>query len=76
MKIKEGNMIKSPIKAIRAKCLDCSYDNYAEVKRCQVPECILYPFRFGKNPYSKKKLSSEHLRKLQAGRKKSTQRVS
>lgn len=40
----------TPIKAIRAKCLDCCCDNAAEVERCPCVKCSLYPFRFGKNP--------------------------
>jgi hypothetical protein len=40
----------SPLKAIRAKCLDCSGDRPKEVTLCPVTDCELYPFRFGKNP--------------------------
>lgn len=52
-------MITSPIKAIRAKCLDCSNDSANEVKLCPVEQCALYPFRFGKNPYRTKREYSE-----------------
>jgi hypothetical protein len=34
-------------KAIRAKCLDCSGDNSAEIRRCQVFECPLWRYRMG-----------------------------
>lgn len=40
----------TPIKAIRAKCLDCSNDSFLEVKECAVNNCPLYPYRFGKRP--------------------------
>lgn len=40
----------SPLKAIRAKCLDCCAKNSAEVKRCEIEDCPLWQFRFGKNP--------------------------
>lgn len=40
----------TPIKAIRAKCLDCSCGNVKEVTLCPITRCPLYPFRFGKNP--------------------------
>ncbi len=43
----------SPLKAIRKKCLDCSCDSAKEVKLCTIPECALYPFRFGHNPNRK-----------------------
>ena len=38
------------IRAIRKKCLDCSCGSRDEVKRCELVECPLYPFRMGKNP--------------------------
>jgi hypothetical protein len=37
--------------AIRAKCLDCSCGNRAEVADCLVRACPLWPFRMGKNPW-------------------------
>ena len=40
----------SPIKAIRAKCLDCSAGQPSEVRLCQCDDCPLHCFRFGKNP--------------------------
>lgn len=61
--------ITSPLKAIRAKCLDCCGESIKEVQLCQCEFCTLHPFRFGKNPFrKKKKLSEEHIAKLQAGR--------
>lgn len=41
----------APLKAIRAKCLDCSGDSSNEVKLCVVPDCPLYLYRFGRRPY-------------------------
>jgi len=46
----------SPLKAIRAKCLDCAY-NATEVRLCPSTNCALHPFRFGKNPYLKREMS-------------------
>ena len=43
--------IRNPVKAIRAKCLDCCCGQANEVKLCPCPDCPLYPFRFGTNPY-------------------------
>lgn len=45
--------ITSPLKAIRAYCLDCCGGQANEVKLCPAEDCPLYPFRFGKNPYRK-----------------------
>jgi hypothetical protein len=39
------------LKAIRAKCLDCSGGMPSEVRDCLVRNCALFPFRFGKNPW-------------------------
>lgn len=33
--------------AIRLKCLDCSGNNRAEVRRCPVTGCPLWPYRMG-----------------------------
>jgi hypothetical protein len=35
--------ILTPIKSIRAKCLDCSAGSPKEVKECPVTGCALYP---------------------------------
>ena len=43
----------TPVKAIRAKCLDCCCVSSRDVKLCSVPECTLFPYRFGKNPARK-----------------------
>lgn len=39
----------TPVKAIRAYCLDCMCGNAAEVKRCDLV-CPLWPYRMGRNP--------------------------
>ena len=43
----------TPLKAIRAKCLDCSTGSRAEVEHCPITDCPLYPYRKGRNPYRK-----------------------
>lgn len=42
---------ESPIKAIRAKCLDCSGGVPSEVRKCVVVRCPLWPFRMGVSPF-------------------------
>ena len=37
-------------KAIRYKCLDCCCGSSSEVAKCNIRECSLWEFRFGKNP--------------------------
>ncbi len=44
----------TPMKAIRAKCLDCSGGNSKEVRFCPIQNCSLYPYRFGKRPTEEK----------------------
>jgi hypothetical protein len=40
----------TPMKAIRAKYLDCCCGSFQEVRLCTVEKCPLYPYRFGKRP--------------------------
>ena len=42
---------QSPIAAIRAKCLDCCCGSPAEVRKCTIATCPLWPMRMGKNPF-------------------------
>ena len=39
-----------PIKAIRAKCLDCCCGSWKEVRLCPADDCPIWPYRFGKRP--------------------------
>ena len=43
-------MILTPIKAIRAKCLDCCCGHPSEVRICTAVNCSLYTYRMGKRP--------------------------
>ena len=40
----------TPLKSIRAKCLECCYDSAQEVKLCPAQDCPLWAFRMGHNP--------------------------
>lgn len=40
----------TPIKAIRAKCLECSDGQFKEVRLCPVKNCPLYKYRHGHRP--------------------------
>ena len=40
----------TPLKIIRAKCLDCCVGSPGEVRKCTAFDCPLHPFRFGKRP--------------------------
>lgn len=41
----------SPIKAIRAKCLDCCAGSQSEVRKCVSVKCPLWPMRMGVSPF-------------------------
>lgn len=41
---------KTPLKAIRAKCLECQDGNYKNVRKCEFTNCPLFAFRLGKHP--------------------------
>ena len=56
--------ITNPVKAIRAKCLDCCCGSTAEVTNCTVTGCALHPFRFGKNPYRQRRELTEEERQV------------
>ena len=58
----------TPIKAIRAKCLDCCCGQAYEVRMCPITDCPLYPFRLGKNPNIKKREYTEEQKKAAAER--------
>ena len=40
----------TPIKAIREKCLDCSFWQPGEVRQCTAIDCPIYPYRLGTRP--------------------------
>lgn len=42
---------RTPLKAIRAKCLECSNFQYDEVRLCPCTDCALYEYRMGHRPY-------------------------
>ena len=65
---------KNPLKAIRARCLDCCCLQPSEVRKCVSVECPSWPFRMGINPFrSKRQLSDGQKRsmtnRLRHGRK-------
>jgi hypothetical protein len=39
----------SPLRSIKLYCRQCSADSPTEVKKCPIPDCPLYVYRFGHN---------------------------
>ena len=51
---------RTPVKAIRAKCLDCTDGSPKAVRECEVP-CPLYPFRMNTNPNCRRRQAGAEL---------------
>ena len=60
---------RSPVlKAIRAKAVDCCAGSPAEVRRCHIATCELWPFRLGSDPWrSPRELTDEQRAALAKG---------
>lgn len=41
---------RTPLKAIRAKCMDCTCGQFTEIKECPITDCPLYEYRTGHRP--------------------------
>lgn len=41
---------RTPIRAIRAKCIDCCAGQKLEVRLCRAVKCPLYEYRMGHRP--------------------------
>ena len=54
--------VKTPLKAIRAKCLDCSNGQIVEVRECVIPNCPLWPYRMGMRPKTAEKAAEKRTR--------------
>ena len=51
---------RNPVKAIRAKCMDCTCGSAKEVELCPIVKCPVHAFRLGRNPYrTKREMSDE-----------------
>ena len=59
---KEDAKILTPLRAIRAKCLDCSAGSAKEVRECVMLDCPLYPYRLGKSPNRKPRILTDEER--------------
>ena len=57
-----------PMKAIRAKCIDCSGGSSNEVKLCAIPDCPLYPYRLGRHPFRATRVLTDEQRAAVAER--------
>lgn len=51
----------TPVKAIRAKCLECSCGQFKEVKLCPVKNCPLYEYRNGHRPKDEEIIAEDEI---------------
>lgn len=52
---------RTPIKAIRQKCLDCCNGQFVEVRECPITECALYEYRMGHRPKADEEIPTEEV---------------
>lgn len=46
-----------PLKAIRAKCMDCTNNQFIEIKNCPITKCPLHEYRMGHRPKDDKSIA-------------------
>ncbi len=63
--IAAGHQPMSPLKALRARCIDCCADQPGEVRLCTAVTCPSWPYRMGANPW----------REVSEGRRKAGRRL-
>jgi hypothetical protein len=54
--------LKTPMKAIRAKCLDCTCNQLQDIRECTIKKCPLYPYRMGRRPTDKEIIEYEKIK--------------
>ena len=69
--IAAGHQPKSPLKALRLRCIDCCAGQPSEVRLCTAGRCANWPFRLGTNPWRKEPTDAqrERARSLMHGRR-------
>lgn len=51
--------IRTPMKAIRAKCIDCCCGDMKEIRECTIEKCPLWPYRMGHRPEKDESIDKE-----------------
>ena len=64
-----GHRPMSPLRAIRAHCLDCCAGSAQEVAKCMALRCPSWPFRMGSNPYREPPSAEERQAMQERGRR-------
>jgi hypothetical protein len=64
-----GHVPMSPLRTIRAHCLDCCGGSAQEVGKCMALRCPSWPFRMGSNPYRDPPSDEQRQAMLERGRR-------
>ena len=70
--IAAGHKPMSPLKALRARCIDCCADQPSEVRLCTAVACPSWPFRMGANPWRKEASDAQREARRKAGARLAT----
>jgi hypothetical protein len=65
--IAAGHKPMSPLKALRARCIDCCADQPSEVRLCTAVAWASWPFRMGANPWRKEATEAQREARRKAG---------
>jgi hypothetical protein len=55
------------LKVIRAKCVECCGGSRAEVARCALTDCLLWPYRMATNPFARARGRWQEIRRQFGG---------
>jgi len=61
-----GHHKRPLLRVIRANCIECAGNNEAEVRRCRMVACPMWPYRMGTNPLQRRTLTDEQRAELAA----------
>jgi hypothetical protein len=67
-------VLRNPLRAIRAKCLECCGGSPKEVRLCTDTTCALHPFRKGHNPFALRRNAPPVSRRDQKNQARSSQK--
>ena len=59
-----GEIPRTPLRAIRAKCIDCCCGSPYEPANCTATSCPLYAYRDGHDPNKKGKGNNSSIKKI------------
>ena len=54
-----GHFKRPLLAAIRQNCVDCAGGSQAEVRRCRMVACPMWPYRMNANPFTHRELTQE-----------------